>query len=187
MFRKIGCITLAMLSTGLGGLFVLFLAIVAEPRTFTVRGSSTINAPPSVVFALINDLNAWPTWLPWKDIDAHVRTTVSTASSGRGATLTWDSNSEIGQGHATIVRSVTDELIEIDEVFVRPFGGTARIVFTLVAEAGGTRVTWEMDGTKDVVGQAIGLVSDLDSLLADDFDQAMAGLKTHAERMVQEP
>jgi hypothetical protein len=50
-----------------------------------------------------------------------------------------------------------------------------------VPGADGTKVTWAMDGTNDLMGKAASLSVDMDKLLGADFERGLASLKTVAE------
>ena len=54
--------------------FVAFLALLAVigsllPRDFHVKASIDIDAPASVVFDQINNLENWPSWSAWNSND----------------------------------------------------------------------------------------------------------------------
>ena len=160
----------------------LGVAIGLQPSGFSVQGSATMAAPPSAVFAQVNDLKAWDTWSPWKELDPNPKTTLSTPSAGKGATFAWAGNDQIGEGSLTIRDSRTDELVELEQVFIRPFAGKARIAFTLAPDGGGTKVTWKMDGTNDFLGKAMCLFMDMDAMLGKDFDRGLANMKAVVEK-----
>ena len=58
---------------GLIGLAAVVAAVVIVglllPRSVHVERSTVIEAPPSVVFALVNDYRAFNRWSPWARID----------------------------------------------------------------------------------------------------------------------
>ena len=134
MAKKI-LIVLAVLCVG------LYVAISLQ-RTFSVRRSATMAAPPAKVFAKVNDLAAWDAWSPWKKLDPNPKKTMSIPSTGKGATFAWVGNKEIGEGSLTILDSKPDEMVDLDQAFIKPFAGKARITFTFAPEGGGTRVTF---------------------------------------------
>jgi hypothetical protein len=175
MAKKI-LIAIAILGVGLTVLISL------QPGTFSVQRSAVVAAPPAAVFALVNDLAAWDAWSPWKKLDPNPKTTISTPSAGKGATFTWSGNDAIGEGSLTIVDSRPDEMVEAEQAFVRPFEGKARLVFTFAPDAGGTMVTWTMEGTNNFVGKAMCLVMDMDAMLGKDFEQGLANIKAMVQK-----
>jgi uncharacterized protein YndB with AHSA1/START domain len=158
------------------------VAISLQPASFSVERSAAIAAPPSRVFARINDLRAWDSWSPWKDLDPNARKTISDPSAGVGATFAWAGNDKVGEGRLTILESRPGERVEIEQRFVRPFAGVARMTFTLAPSDGGTTVTWRMEGANDFIGKALCLVMDMDARIGPDFDRGLAGMKAIVER-----
>ena len=183
MFKKI-LIALAVLCVGLIGLCV---AVMLQPSTFSVQRSATIAAPPAMVFAQVNDLRAWDAWSPWKKLDPNARSTISTPSTGKGATFAWAGNDQIGEGSMTILESRKSEQVDLEQTFIRPLAGKARIAFTFVPQGSGTKVIWKMDGTNDFVGKAMCLFIDMDAVLGKDFDQGLANMKAVVETSVAAP
>lgn len=178
MVRKI-LIVLALLCVVLA---VAAVVVSMQPGTFTVQRSATVAAPPAAVFPLVNDLQAWDAWSPWKELDPNPTKTMSTPSSGRGATFRWSGNDKIGEGSLTIRESRPDELVDIEQEFVRPLAGKARMVFTFAPEGGGTRVTWTMDGTNNFLGKAMCMIMDMDTMLGNDFERGLANMKRVVEQ-----
>ena len=117
----------------------LFVVISLQPSDFSVQRSATMAAPPAAVFVHVNDLQAWDGWSPWKKLDPNPKTALSNPSAGKGATFDWDGNDEIGAGRLTILDSKADEQVEIEQEFVRPFAGKARMVFTFAPRGAGPR------------------------------------------------
>ncbi len=179
MAKKI-IIAVALLCLGL--IAGLLLVISLQPSSFTVQRSATMAAPPDVVFARVNDLKAWDDWSPWSKLDPNAKTTLSTPSAGKGATFAWAGNDKIGEGNLAILASKPDELVEVEQVFVRPYAGKCRMAFRLVPEAGGTKVTWKMDGTNDFFGKAFCLFMDMDAMLGQSFEQGLANMKEVVEK-----
>ena len=55
---------------GLVAIVALFAVIVAlQPSDFRVTRSAPVAAPPSVVFAQVNDFHKWEAWSPWAKLD----------------------------------------------------------------------------------------------------------------------
>ncbi|HEV3136877.1 MAG TPA: SRPBCC family protein [Pirellulales bacterium] len=172
---------------GVALFFVLFvigfcLVVSLQPSTFSVERSATMPAPPAAVFDQINDLQAWDAWSPWRKLDPNPKTTMSNPSAGKGAKFTWDGNQEIGAGSLTVLDSQPDERVDVEQAFVRPFVGTARMTFTLGPAGNGTKVTWRMDGTNDFIGKAMCVFMNMDALLGKDFENGLASLKEAVEK-----
>jgi hypothetical protein len=164
-------------------LFAIGFCVVVslQPSTFSVERSASVAAPPAAVFALVNDFRGWDAWSPWSKLDPHAKTAMSDPSAGKGATFSWDGNEKIGAGSITIVESKPDDLVEVEQVFVRPFAGKATMAFTFTPVDDGTKVIWKMDGVNDFFGKAMCMFMDMDALLGKDFEYGLASLKKSAE------
>jgi hypothetical protein len=178
MFKKC-LIALAVLAVALVGLCV---AIGLQPSTFSVERSAQIAAPPAAVFPHVNDLRAWDAWSPWAKLDPHAETKITTPSAGQGASIAWNGNDQIGEGSMVILESRPDELLELEQSFVRPMEGKARIAFVLESADQQTKVTLKMTGQNGFVGKALCLFMDMDAMLGKDFEHALANLKGVVER-----
>lgn len=102
-----------------------------------IRVSTTIPAAPEAVWADVRDLASHVEWMA----DAEAIRFSSERRSGVGTTF--DCDTRVGPLHLTDRMEVT-EWVEGEVIGVRHVGlvtGTGR--FTLSAEGGGTRFTWE--------------------------------------------
>ncbi len=82
----------------------------------------------------------------------------------------------------TILASKPDELVDVEQAFVRPFVGKAHMAFTLAAEENGTKLTWKMDGTNDFFGKAMCLFMDMDAVIGKSFEEGLANMKELVEK-----
>ncbi len=125
----------------LAGMLALALAVgFALPGTWSVERSLTVAAPPEAVYPLIEAPSSWRTWTAWPDSGLGA----GGPERGVGAGLRWD-DPELGDGRFEVVEAVALEKVRYR---VEVEGGTLRTegVLTLVAEGGGTRVTWREEG-----------------------------------------
>src|SRR5689334_16838718 len=91
---------------GVAVLIVLLIVIVAmQSPHFRIARSTTINAPPGVVFAQVNDFHNWDGWSPWAKIDPAMKVTYEGPPAGTGASYAWLGNSKVGEGKMTIAES----------------------------------------------------------------------------------
>ena len=167
---------------GLLVLVALFLIVVAlQPSSFRVARSTTIAAPPSVVFAQVNDFHKWEAWNPWDKIDPAMKRTYEGAPSGAGAIYAWVGNSDVGEGKMTITESRPGELVRINMEFFKPMAGTSTTEFTFAPEGGGTLVTWSMFGDNNFVGKAMCLFMNMDTMIGGQFEKGLADMNKAAE------
>jgi hypothetical protein len=161
---------------------LLFLVIlIGRPDEFQVTRSTTIAAPPAVVFAQVNDFHNWEAWSPWAKLDPACRNTFDGASAGKGAIFAWDGNKKVGAGRMTITDSQSPELIRIHLEFLRPFKATNTTEFAFQAQGGQTLITWTMFGKNNLMSKVFGLFVDCDKMVGKDFEKGLASLKSIAE------
>lgn len=155
--------------------------IASRPSTFSVERATTIQAPPDVAFALVNDFHRWGEWSPWDKVDPNQKTTFEGPASGTGARYGWSGNDAAGEGRMTIVESTPPTRVRVSLEFIRPFAATNDVTFTFTPAAQGVEVRWRMEGPQNFISKAMCLVMDMDALLGKDFDNGLAALRQAAE------
>ena len=133
------------------GLLVVVVAV--QPAEFRITRSATVSAPPSALFAQVNDFHRWEAWSPWAKLDPAARNTFEGAPAGTGAVFAWAGNRKVGEGRMTIVESRPNELVRIKLEFLKPFAATNTAEFTFKPAGDRTQVTWSMFGRNNFVGR----------------------------------
>ncbi len=149
--------------------------------TYTVRRSTTIDAPPERVYAHIVDLRRWSAWSPWDAMDPGMSKEYSGPESGPGATYAWSGNRKVGQGSMEITNVTEPSTVEIALEFVKPFRASNTTVLSLEPEADGTKVTWAMSGNKTLATRVMGVFKSMDSMVGPDFERGLGSLKAVVE------
>lgn len=159
-------------------ILVVFVGVVAtRPATYHVERSLAVQAPPEVVHGIVADLNRFASYSPWQKLDPQMKTTVSTPSTGVGASYAWDSaKDEAGAGSMTIAAVEPNTKVVQDLKFLKPFESQAKVTFTTVAEGTGTKVTWAMDGDNNFMGKLMGLFMNMDAMIGKDFEEGLQNL-----------
>ena len=147
---------------------------------YEVVRSTTVNAPPATVHALIDDFHKWRVWSPWEDLDPHLHRIHSGPASGVGAKYAWEGNRKAGKGSMEITSS-TPEAIAVALEFLKPFKAKSRVEFTLTPAGTGTTVTWRMIGEQTGVMALFGKIVPMDKLVGKDFEKGLLRLKAVAE------
>lgn len=156
---------------------VLFLAYAAtRPADYHVERSATLAASPSVLFAQVNDHHNFMVWNPFMKLDPNVKVTYSGPTAGVGSTCSWDGNSDIGAGSATITESKPGELVRMRMDWKRPMEGTATTDFTFRPVGDKTVVTWSMYGKNNYLGKVVSIFLDCDKMCGPPFEQGLANL-----------
>ena len=114
--------------------------------TFNVQRSIVINEDIDKIYAHVSDFNTWKHWSPWlcQEPEWPVDITGSPGETGHGQA--WDGK-RIGAGHMTLVHQVSNQDLDYELSFIRPWKSRAEAGFQFFEESGGTRVTWSMQGT----------------------------------------
>lgn len=107
-----------------------------------VHESILIDAAPSKVFSVINDLHQWEAWSPW--VIAEPDAAISVAKDGKYHE--WEGEI-IGAGNLKIVHEVENELVEMNLNFLKPWKSKATTTFELEETIKGTRVYWKMESS----------------------------------------
>lgn len=162
------------------GLLVLVVALVGyvatRPESFRVKRTAVVAAPAPKVFEIINDLTQWSRWSPYDHRDTEMKKTYSGPQSGVGAAYAWNGNSQVGEGKMTIVESQPAKLVRMKLEFSRPFKCCNDVNFVLEPVAGGTEVSWIMDGKNTLFSKAMSLVISMDNMVGKDFEQGLSNL-----------
>jgi hypothetical protein len=153
--------------------------IVTRPASFRIERSAKINAPAHVVFPMINDFHGWARWSPWEKLDPNMQKTFAGPTAQPGSTYEWSGNSKAGAGRITLVESKASELVSIQLEFFKPFPATNQASFTLAPSAGGTRVTWTMEGKNNLMGKVMSPF--MDGFLGKEFEKGLANLNAEAQ------
>jgi len=175
-----------MLKKILIAVVVLIAAVLiyaaTRPDSFRVERSATIKAPPEKVFALVNDLKRWDAWSPWEKKDPSMRRSWGDATTGKGASYSWEGNKDVGQGRMEITESVPPSKISIKLEFVKPFEARNAVDFTLQPRGDTTDVTWAIYGQSPYISKLIGIFCNVDSMIGKDFEAGLADLKAVSEK-----
>jgi len=148
--------------------------------TFHVQRSTVIAAPPRAIFPLIDDFRAWTQWSPYEQLDANLGRTYFGPDRGVGAAYGWVGK-KAGTGRMEILQSDAPSKIVIQLDFIKPFTAHNQATFTLERTAGGTRVTWAMDGASSLFHKVMGVFFSMDKLVGGDFEKGLANIKRIAE------
>ncbi len=169
---------------------LVFVIGLFLPSKAHVERSRTIPAKPTVVFNLINDLNQWPKWSAWHQIDLVMKVDYQNGGVGKGAGYTWTSNHpQVGNGKLEIIESVPFEKITTTMDFGQ--GGLAYGNFLLTPEGENTNVVWSIDMNNDNAHFLMKPINNIfnlfmDKMIGPDFEKGLMNLETLA-KSIPEP
>ena len=172
----------------LKGVVILLIALVAvllvggwllSPK-FSVTRSVLIDAAPERVYPLVADPRAWARWAEWQQRDPSMQLDYSGAASGAGARWAWKSASE-DDGEMSFTAAEPDRRVAY-ALYFPDFGTTSAGELRLLPEAGGTRVSWSIDGDMGHNPLFHWMALFADDIVGKDFDAGLARLKALAEK-----
>lgn len=174
--------TLLMLGAAALALFLGYVAML--PSVATVSRSALIEAPPEVVFPLIDTLRYWRVWSPWAKLDPNAKTRLKGPRSGPNAAFSWQGNKEVGTGMMTIIESEPNDFIRIRIDFETPYPNIIFADFFFQAENGGTRLTWSMTGERPFLARLMATIFRSDAKVGKMFERGLAKLNETALQKV---
>ena len=140
-FLKFLIILLAIIAIG------ALILMAVSPKKMVLTESDTMEAPPTVIYNIVNDFKKWEEWSPWAEMDPNAVNTYSKKTEGKGATWGWKGNKDVGEGFQTITESVPYESINTALKF-NGFDGESKSNWTFEKEGEKTKVTWDFDGAE---------------------------------------
>lgn len=168
------------------GLVVLAIAAVLllaarQPDSFRVERSASIAAPADRIFPLINDLRQMNAWSPFVKRDPGIQGSYSGPASGPGAIYRFEGK-EAGTGSLRIAGATAPTAVVMKLDMTAPMTGSNDILFSLVPDGQGTRVTWAMEGPSPFITKVMDLLFSMDRMIGGAFEAGLADLKILAEK-----
>lgn len=173
---------LLKIGLALVALIVVFLGFAAtRPASYRVERRTVVAAPPAVAYAQVADFHKWPAWSPWAKLDPAMKTTFSGAPEGTGAVYAWTGNDKVGEGRMTITDARPAQAVDIKLEFMRPMSSVNQTRFAFTPAAGGTEITWNMEGQNNFMAKAFSVFMDFEKMVGGDFERGLANLKSVSE------
>ena len=161
---------------------VLLAYAAFKPDSFRLSRSTTINAPPDKVFALINDLRQFNAWNPFAKLDPQNGITYDAVTVGVGGAYNWQGEKS-GAGRMQITESVPAQRVSAKLDFSKPFEAHNVVDFTVQAQGDkACTVTWAMHGPMPFLNRLMTTFFDMDKTVGKDFEAGLANLKAMAEK-----
>ena len=171
-------------------LFIIVVALVALfvgvglilGTDYELSRSVVINAPADKIHPLVENLEKWDSWTPWKDGDPNLKVTIGEQKSGAGARQTWDGDS--GKGELELTRSDPMAGVDYKMAFIIDENTKAESVgsFKYEKAESGTKVTWYMKGSMPMPVLGGYLAKMMDSFTGPKFEIGLNRLKVAAEK-----
>lgn len=145
-----------------------------------VQRSLTIRAAREEIVPHLIDFRRWVDWSPWEGLDPDLRRTYGGIERGVGATYEWAGNRKAGAGRMQIA-GVSDDRVDIDVQFTRPFRSSSSVTFALGQASGGTQVDWTMRSPKTFGSRVAGLFMNMEKTIGADLERGLENLQRVAE------
>ena len=167
-----------------GVILTIFVVIgLILPNQVKIKRDIEINASTDVIHEYVNNLNNWPKWSPWLELDPSIQTTIGDIHKGVGASQSWLGKS--GGGNLTFTKSSVAKGVVYDMSFEGdPTVYQAELSYQAIGNK--TLVTWTMTGEMKpiIIGNYFALL--MDSLVGDSFAVGLEKLKQISEISPQE-
>ena len=162
----------------LAGLVAVFGGFVAtRPGPYRVERSTVIAAPVRQVYGVLENLQNWPRWSPWEELDPDIERTFRGPRAGIGAQLAWRGNSQVGKGTLRISAATPPTHLHFTTRFEEPWQATMESDFHLRAVPQGSKVSWVLSGKRRFWGKLFTLFYDLDQRAGADLERGLARLQ----------
>lgn len=158
---------------------VLLLGGLALPRTYVVERSTTVQAAPVAVYALVADPRRWHDWMAWGLHEPSARVVYAGPSSGAGAGWSWQ-----GEGRdAGTLRFTAAEPAHRLAYELHFADGDSRFKgeLRLKAQGSGTELSWVMTGDAGAQPLLRWRALLMDRQMGKGFEQGLMNLKRLAE------
>ena len=161
------------------GLFLVYVS--TRESKFHYERSGTINASADKIFPYLSNFKLGGEWSPYEKKDVNMKRTFGGADGAVGSTMEFEGNSEVGAGKLEMLRTVPNELVEIQLTMTKPMYAQNLIEYKLTPEGGGTKFTWAMSGDGGFMTKIMTLIIDCEKMIAGDFEIGIANLKSVVE------
>lgn len=130
------------------------------------------------VFTAVTDFATWPKWSPWLCQEPDCPVAIEGPAGKEGHRQSWNGDF-IGSGNMFISRIDPGQTVEYDLLFLKPWKSKSRTGFRFAAKAGGTEVTWWMQGSLPFF--LFFMKKMMKAFVASDYTRGLAMLKEHLE------
>ncbi len=143
------------------------------PKIHIAR-SIHIDAPVDRVYPKVNDFNHWTGWSPWLIMEPGATVDVSDDAKY----YAWEGE-RVGSGNMRVTAEKTNEFVDYDLTFLKPWKSTSKVRFELQPKDGGTKVTWLMDTSLPFF--LFWMKKQMTAFIGMDYERGLALLKDYAE------
>ncbi|NRA53328.1 MAG: SRPBCC family protein [Gammaproteobacteria bacterium] len=149
------------------------------PQDYRLMRSQTILATPQAVHQLVGDLNQWPRWSPWLELEPSVQVTLGSQQTGVGASQHWTDDS--GGGRLSFIASSPSTGIIYNLWFGENKMPAISHLNYIVLSSQMVRIEWTLEGEVQLPIIGFYLAQAMDWLIGPAFELGLANLKREVE------
>ncbi|TYA69819.1 SRPBCC family protein [Seonamhaeicola marinus] len=142
------------------------------PKTFVSR-SIVINTPKEKIKDLVSDLHNWRPWSPW--LVCEPEAVVNVQEDGKF--YTWEGK-RVGSGELKVV-SESENLINYDLTFLKPWKSHAKVEFKFSEVDGGIKTEWTMHSSLPFF--MFWMKKQMEAWIGMDYERGLKMLKEYVE------
>lgn len=144
---------------------------------YHIDRSILIKAPIKQVRESLCDYQQWPKWSPWLIIEPDTQLNFNDEQGLIGAVYDW--KGELTGEGSMMLTNISDNKLDMDLFFLKPFKSTAKVCFDLEEEAEATKVTWSMDSKLPFF--LFWMVKHIKAYIGMDYERGLKMLKDYLE------
>jgi effector-binding domain-containing protein len=160
-------------------IFFVYLGICfLGPKNFNIERSTKIDAPVSLIYNEVINLEGWSEWSPWVRADSTMELVFGPIKNGKGASYHWTSE-ESGQGTMEIVEASTNESMKTRMEMAGWKGYSYGNWNFKTLENHSCKVTWAMESDTDIPFLMRGMMflNGSSKNLQNNFEEGLADLQ----------
>lgn len=161
-------------------IIIPFILAIFISKDYKVEREITINKPQAEVFDYVSHLKNMDEYSVWMK-DPNMKTEFIGNDGTKGFIYGWDGNDDVGEGELEITNIETNERLDMDLRFIRPFESEAKVYITTENSGGNsTNVHWVMQGTSSYPMNFMNLM--MDNMIGKDLDANLHNIKSKLEK-----
>lgn len=166
------------------GLMALLLFVpLFTKNDYKISRQIMIDQPPNAVYNYLRFFKNHRSFNAWYLKDPNMKE-ISKGTDGQvGYVLSYEGNKELGSGEQELIGLRSNELVDIELRFLKPFKSTSRTPYHIESNGdNSTNVTLEMQGNMKYPMNLMLLFMDMDKFLGADIQKSLENLKSNLEQ-----
>jgi hypothetical protein len=167
----------------LGGLALVVVVVAVrmktQPSHFHIERSLGIDATAAEIFPTVAGFEHWHAWSPLHVIDPHLHMTHT--GQGKGATLTWQGDSQVGEGRITVLDITEPTTITLRLDITKPLPTSQFAEITLLQEEDEgdvwTTAILTIHGNYSTIGKVMSIFFNPHKMIGRQLEQSLRKLK----------